>query len=524
MEEESIPDENAQELMEEDEDFDDEEDSESESEEDDDEEEIAEEFCIRIQRMEYERFVWDKPPKLKGKARKKEKKKVESIMECPLEIQREFRVSRRFFYCQLMMLEEQRRRFAAIANSYYKEHDYRKAACCLAAAYVGGHYHGYRQAIENLAGIGSTSYDKYRRILRSLEVDKDWSVASLNIKVNGRPTHYSTRGDALFWQWLTAPERKIKEKTMDNMIEEYERITGTEDVTRQHISFLLHQNQWRMVTPKSLDVKRCVPYKTYESWFKDPELNRVLRNVDPRLLFNADETDLNRKRCGPRWVAAPVGTQPTVFTKDHSGSHVTLFLIVSASCVPVFPFAVVHGSPKKFYDDSLSEYVRCYPTKKGYMTKFTFEKIITELFIDYVQHRRLALGLPANEPAALIVDGHNSRYNSRLLRILAENCIDLIILPAHTSHKLQPLDLTLNKLIKEHYRGEFPLCLAKVLEKFKKELKEEAESEAVVPSAKRRRGNSSQSKKKKKSLLELKCERIAMIMADSSCRSGERKN
>lgn len=101
-------------------------------------------------------------------------------------------------------------------------------------------------------------------------MDKDQSVASLNIKVVGRPTHYSTKGDALFWQWLTADERKLTEKTMRNMIKEYDNLTGTQNVTRQHISFLLHQNGWRMVNPKTLDIKRCVPYETYETWFKCP--------------------------------------------------------------------------------------------------------------------------------------------------------------------------------------------------------------------------------------------------------------
>jgi len=369
------------------------------------------------------------------------------------------------------MLEEQRRRFAAIAHSYYKEHDYGKAACALAAAYVGGHFHGYREIIVALAGIGLTTYTKYRNILSSLQMEKDWSVAALNIKVVGKPVHYTSKGDYLFWQWLTADERKLKEKTMDSMISEYQRITGTENVTRQHICFLLHQNNWRMITPKNLDIKRCVPFEIYESWFKCPDVQKILKNTHPGLLINGDETDLNKRGGGLRWVAAPRGTQPTNVTKDHTGSHVSLFLMVSASGVPAFPFPIIHGPPQHYYDDSLSEFGKCYPTKKGYMTKATFEKIMNEIFIPYVKRRREALGLPADEPAALVVDGHNSRYNARMLGTLADNHIDLLIIPAHTSHRLQPLDLTLNKLVKDNYRAEFPVCLAQVLKKCKASLR-----------------------------------------------------
>jgi len=245
---------------------------------------------------------------------------------------------------------------------------------------------------------------------------------------------------------------------------------------------------------------------------------------------------LNRKGGAPGRVAAPFGTQPTLFTKDHSGSHVSLFLIVSAGGFPVLPFALIHGPPQKFYDDSMSEFVKCYHTKRGYMTKFTFEKIMVELFVEYVKQRRVALGLPPTAAAAIVVDGHNSRYNARLLRILAENHIDMLILPAHTSSRLQPLDSNLNKYVKQNYRSEFPKALSRVIALYKDALEEEAkilaaqqkeeqkeEEPVLAPKAKRSRKNSSGSstlrknsqkkETKPKTPKELECERIAMVRA-----------
>jgi len=117
-----------------------------------------------------------------------------------------------------------------------------------------------------------------------------------------------------------------------------------------------------------------------------------------------------------------------------------------------------------------NEYVKFYHAKRGYMTKFTFERIMDELSIPYVENKRRINGEPPDEPAVLIVDGHNSRYNSRMLRKLAEHHIDLFIIPAHSSHRMQPLDLTLNKLIKDHYRTKFPLCLSQVISNLKERL------------------------------------------------------
>jgi len=68
----------------------------------------------------------------------------------------------------------------------------------------------------------------------------------------------------------------------------------------------------------------------------------VLNTVDPRLLFNADETDLNRKDGAPT-IAVEAGMRVTYVTKDHT----------------VYPFAILHGPPQVFargFDESIVRY------------------------------------------------------------------------------------------------------------------------------------------------------------------------
>ena len=48
--------------------------------------------------------------------------------------------------------------------------------------------------------------------------------------------------------------------------------------------------------------------------------------------------------------------------------------------------------------------------------------------------------LPPRPRRLLIVDGHGSHVRSTFIGLCIENDIDLMILPAHTSHKTQPLD------------------------------------------------------------------------------------
>ena len=54
--------------------------------------------------------------------------------------------------------------------------------------------------------------------------------------------------------------------------------------------------------------------------------------------------------------------------------------------------------------------------------------------------------------AILVVDGHISCYTLRTAELLMEHHIDLVILPSHTNHVTQPLDIGLNRWIKQVYQ------------------------------------------------------------------------
>lgn len=45
------------------------------------------------------------------------------------------------------------------------------------------------------------------------------------------------------------------------------------------------------------------------------------------------------------------------------------------------------------------------------------------------------------DPIVLIMDGHGSHDTERLIKLALANNITILILPLHTTHKLQPLDV-----------------------------------------------------------------------------------
>ena len=93
-------------------------------------------------------------------------------------------------------------------------------------------------------------------------------------------------------------------------------------------------------------------------------------------------------------------------------------------------------------------------TANGYMEKETFRTIIRDYFIPYVNNLRKNTPDLRGKRAALIVDGHSSRYDIDTLILLLRNDIDFIILVSHSSHLTQPLDRRLTGLIKVIFSRE----------------------------------------------------------------------
>jgi hypothetical protein len=52
----------------------------------------------------------------------------------------------------------------------------------------------------------------------------------------------------------------------------------------------------------------------------------------------------------------------------------------------------------------------------------------------------------------LILDGHNSHVTLEVIMEAKRVGLDLLTLPSHTSHALQPLDISVFKLFKQHFR------------------------------------------------------------------------
>eukprot|EP01105_Mastigella_eilhardi_P000224 TRINITY_DN1026_c0_g2_i26.p3 TRINITY_DN1026_c0_g2~~TRINITY_DN1026_c0_g2_i26.p3 ORF type:complete len:114 (-),score=1.57 TRINITY_DN1026_c0_g2_i26:548-889(-) len=76
----------------------------------------------------------------------------------------------------------------------------------------------------------------------------------------------------------------------------------------------------------------------------------------------------------------------------------------------------------------------------------------SKTFLPALEQRRSRLPLGASRRALFILDGHNSRAGAKFLEAMVQHEVDVIILPAHSSHLLQPLDRTCHGVFKQKLR------------------------------------------------------------------------
>jgi len=384
-----------------------------------------------------------------------------------LDAERLLRNERSIFQRILYSQELRRKNLAKKAGLKYKIRSTAQQCCGMAAAWAHEALGLPRADAMRIAGVKSSAFKKYLRRRRS-SISPKVNDVSL-VKVRGRPRTYPIEVDAAFVLWLKNKRVPLFFKTMKQMKPHYRSMlrehgypgrakTITDKALERHIYYILKEKKWHLVTPKTLELKRCAVFDKMVEWFKKPEVIDLLTHVDPRLLFNADETEINRKSQARDKVVKVAKNFVTVPRKSPDGDHVSLFLIISASRTLVRPCAIIHAEQDRngMYADTWldADKVKLYHTEDGYMQQSTFYQIMKEDFIPYVERKRMEIHQP-EKLAALVVDGHISRFFLDSLELLHNHNIALLVLPSNSSHVLQPLDLGLNNLIKARFREEY---------------------------------------------------------------------
>ena len=165
----------------------------------------------------------------------------------------------------------------------------------------------------------------------------------------------------------------------------------------------------------------------------------------PGQIFNCDEVGMPLVHKPPK-VVAHVGQKHPYAVTSGNKAQITILACASASGYSIPPMTVFDRKqlqPEMAEGEMPGTFYGL--TDNGWMN--------TELFEEWFKHHFL-VHAPSARPLLLLLDGHASHYNPRVLRIAAEEDIILFCLPPHTTHLLQPLDNGVFSSLKGHWREE----------------------------------------------------------------------
>ena len=171
----------------------------------------------------------------------------------------------------------------------------------------------------------------------------------------------------------------------------------------------------------------------------------------PVQIFNMDESGISIVH-KPGKVITEIGRKNLwSVTSAEKGKTHTVLACVSASGYTLPPFVIY---PRKRMKETLKDgappgtVFQC--SGNGWITQ--------ELYLEWFKF--FLASIPPARPVLLIEDGHTSHISIEVIQLARSNDIHLLCLPSHTTHILQPLDMSVFKSLKSHYWKECQTYMA----------------------------------------------------------------
>ena len=77
------------------------------------------------------------------------------------------------------------------------------------------------------------------------------------------------------------------------------------------------------------------------------------------------------------------------------------------------------------------------------------------VLLPYLKNTRRELGLTESFPSMVLFDAFNGQTTDSTYQLLEQNSISVVNIPANCTNKLQPMDLSVNKSLKEFLKKQF---------------------------------------------------------------------
>ncbi|CAI8043787.1 Tigger transposable element-derived protein 6, partial [Geodia barretti] len=175
-------------------------------------------------------------------------------------------------------------------------------------------------------------------------------------------------------------------------------------------------------------------------------LNDVMTEFDlhskPSQIYNVDESGIPFDPRAPNIVTTR-GTKKVRYRQSGRKGQVTIVGCASASGHALPPM-VIFDAKRLNAAWTMGEFpgTKYGLSDNGWINSDLFEAWLCEHFVPHAVSAR---------PLLLILDGHSTHYQPKLLRLAKEHDIIMLCLPPHTTHEAQPLDCGVFGPLKSHW-------------------------------------------------------------------------
>jgi hypothetical protein len=214
--------------------------------------------------------------------------------------------------------------------------------------------------------------------------------------------------------------------------------------------FRLRHSEIVLRVPEGLSAARAQAFNAIRIGTFFEEYTKLITELDlvnyPNLIYNADETALMTVASSSRKVVVSKGQRTVSSLKAAERGTLTTFVPCSnalGSMIP--PFLIFKGqappSPANFPNGS-----RIICSKSGWMDQFIFPS-----FLEHFQANRVHI---PDKKCVLVLDGHKSHVSDSAVEYALNHDIELVCIPPHSTHRLQPIDTHFNRPLKQLWSRE----------------------------------------------------------------------
>ena len=231
--------------------------------------------------------------------------------------------------------------------------------------------------------------------------------------------------------------------------------TGIE-LTKSWAKSLLHRMgmvKRRVSSKAKVDVENFDRIK--EGFLLDIQNVVSMDEIPPALVINWDQTAIQYVPTSS-WTMEEEGARRVEIAGKDDKRQITAVLAGTMSGEFLPPQLVYEGKTR-----------RCIPkvsfpsgwdvtyTDNHWCNESTMKDYIHKIILPYVQKKRQELKLSCDYPALVLFDNFKGQCTTNILTTLDNNNINVLLIPANCTDCLQPLDISINKPVKEFLRGRF---------------------------------------------------------------------